>query len=169
MQIQAKPLTNIDVLEKVSIKGDIEESLVKARCNAYSGKETTETYFSLQIQMGLYDFSHIETTISSGKYLNKKATLVRVNNKDGDTLEFGFHNNQIIFSDANGGKIDFDYTPDGNIQAYEQVLERLYLGDASLFISPEIAMEGLRIIAPVFDTDVQLKVYETGVNPSELS
>jgi len=168
MQIQVKPLTNIDVLKNVSIQEDIKESLVKARCSAYSGKATTETYFSLEIQLGLDDFSHIETTISSGKYLDKKNTSVRVTNINGDILEFGFHDNKIVFSDANGGKIDFDYTTNENVQAYENVLEKLYLGDSSLFIVPELAMEGLRIIAPIFESDVEIKVYETGVNPFEI-
>jgi glucose-6-phosphate 1-dehydrogenase len=101
--------------------------------------------------------------IASGKYLAAKATEIRLTNRDGDTLTFGFHNNQIIVS-CNGEKQVFDCTPPGNTQAYENVLEALYLGDHSLFIDADLAIEALRIITPALEskTQVPMHKYEPG-------
>lgn len=166
MQLKTKPVTQLEVLKNVSIKGSIEEALIKGRCEAYGGNDKTHTYFSLELALRLSDFFHITTTISSGKYLDKKNTVVRITNKDGDILEFGFHNNQIVFISAQGEEFNCDYTPSDNAQAYENVLYNLYVGDNSRFISADVALEALRIVTPALEADVALKSYNEGDAPS---
>lgn len=166
MQLKTKPVTQIEVLKNISIKGNIEEALTKARCEAYGGNDDTHTYFRLELGLSLADFAHIKTTISSGKYFDNKNTVVRITNKNGDILEFDFHNHKIVF---NGEKINFDYTtPSDNAQAYENVLYNLYVGDHCRFISADVALEALRIVTPALDANVLLKSYEAKCNSSEI-
>lgn len=64
----------------------------------------------------------------------------------------------------NKGQIiqQFELPPVDNHQAYESVLENLFLGENSEFISPETAMEALRIITQVLNADVSLNSYDEG-------
>jgi glucose-6-phosphate 1-dehydrogenase len=161
-----KPTTKKEVLERLVIAKEMTQSFSKAQCYAYPGQPDAETYFQLELE-ALSDndwLSDIEKiVIASGKYLAAKATEIRLTNRDGDTLTFGFHNNQIIVS-CNGEKQVFDCTPTGNTQAYENVLEALYLGDHSLFIDADVAIEALRIITPALESKAQVPMhkYEAG-------
>lgn len=160
-----KQTTHLEVLKRLAIATpkNMEQSFYKAQCSAYPGSGEAETFFKLQLCFVLGLLSHVCATIISGKYLKSKSTILRVRNNQADTLEFGFHNNKIV-SCVNGEKQVFDCTPAGNTQAYENVLEGLYLGDHSLFIDADVAIEALRIITPALESKAQVPMhkYEPG-------
>jgi|SanBayMetagenome_1026888.scaffolds.fasta_scaffold06760_3 glucose-6-phosphate 1-dehydrogenase len=165
MQTFISSLNKLEVLQALQLAHeDLNQCLFKAQCSVFTGNSSVETFFKLNLRLN-GGLSQAEISISSGKYLNEKATLLRLTNSQGDTLTFGFHNNKICFS-GKSKKQEFDLTPNGNNEAYENVLESLYLGDHTLFISPELAMAALQIITPVLDKDLVIHKYEPGWCPN---
>lgn len=151
--------TQLDVLKNIQA-----EEFTKGQCLDYQGATNVETFFKLKLNFQ-GQLSHVTTHISSGKYLYEKATKISLVNKDGDILTFGFHNNKISLL-LKGKEEEVNFTPDGNPQAYENVLESLYLQKHDVFVSPAIAIEALRIITPVLNHDVMLFKYQKGWNPN---
>lgn len=170
MQTLIKPITSLnklDVLKSLQIANqDINQCCFKGRCSAYPGLPTVETFVKLNLRFYNDCFSHVLAKVSTGKYLNVKSTFLSVTNDKEDNLSFGFHNHKITIL-VNGTKEEIDCTPtDGNIQAYETVLESLYLGNYEVFISPDAAMEALRIITPALSQNIRIHEYEPNWNPS---
>jgi hypothetical protein len=166
-----KKTTPLGVLKRLAIATpeSIKQSFYKAQCSAYPGRGEAETLFKLLLSFLLGPLSHVYPTIMSGKYLKLKETILRVTNHQTDTLEFGFHNNKIVFC-VNGETQVLDCTLAGNSQAYEHVLEGLYLGDHSLFIDADLAIEALRIVTPALQSKalVPMHKYEVGTDLSNL-
>ncbi|WP_026788159.1 hypothetical protein [Planktothrix rubescens] len=160
-----KKTTPLDVLKQVAIATpkNIEQSFYQAQCSAYPGSGEAETFFKLLLCFISGSLSQVCATIISGKYLKLKETILRVTNNQADTLEFGFHNNKIVFC-VNGETQVLDCTPAGNTQAYENVLEALYLADHCLFIDADLAIEALNIITPALESKAQVPMhkYEPG-------
>ncbi len=163
MQTLFQSVTRLDALKSLELASqDLNLCCFKSRCSAYPGLPSVETFVKLNLRSSI--LPHVSITLSTGKYLSAKLTLVSVKNYQGDTLSFGFHDNKITYS-INGVKNEIDCTPKGSAQAYENVFESLYLGDYSMFIKSDVAMEALRIITPVLSQSIPLFEYEPNCNP----
>lgn len=172
MQTLRKTRSQLQVLQQTELANDdINKCFVQAQCDAYQGNADAETFFQLNLRLTSGPLSHVAIKASSGKYLPAKSTRVVVTNHRDQTIEFGFNTNKItVFAD--GQTQEIDYTPQGNThQAYDQVLQRLYLGNHDLFISPDLAMEALRVITPVLEAKgvLPMEKYPMGANPTTQS
>ena len=166
-----KPMSQLKVLKQTEpANEEINKCFVQAQCDAYQGNADAETFFQLNLRLTSGPLSHVAIKASSGKYLPAKSTRVVVTNHRDQTIEFGFNTNKITVS-VDGQTQEIDYTPQGNTQAYDQVLQRLYSGNHDLFISPDLAMEALRVITPVLEAKGVLPMlkYQMGDNPTTRS